>query len=904
MVTFVRTLCRRPGFFQRDERLLMRGDLPLPMVCLLRDGPADGFTAQLGAAFEEGPTRVPHVVVDIAKPVEPGPVLPLLHAIYERLAKGQFGRKGSLTRFDNYRLVHLLTTSTLPPRQARGEEPVKELLRAWARKPSLGAQDTADRAGERVALVVATLKLAGYLVGVYWGRDRVPGLARERRWLLRQPYMVPKHSPDFLRFAERLTVSRRADENTDQLHKLLVHAFLEDLRLAYRRTWWGFLPRRAGWRRTAHVTALLDNAHADGGWELLRLINEVRNETGELDPLLVVAEAHSPPPGVPRPEHVAEPSRPTDARDALVAWKRRLPGSRQKLASDARYLFVTLPAAGVPGALDAGDAEVWEAGDDVAPPPVPWPARRGVAEVIAAVVLVAALTPVTVTMSNHWGAGCAFFRAVSGGIATQVVHIDGKDQCIGYSDNAGQVFSTNPRLQRAQLEVFEQNEVADRLHSETDDRPLVTVVYLAGLTVNGNVPATEHSVAEEVEGLLIRQREQNTSTSRAEPLLRVIIANGGTGMAAADILVTDMIIPLIESDPTILGVIGLDRSVDTTETAIRELGMRGIPALGSTLTAVGLGTLSAQYFQLVPDNTVQADLITRLAQRTRATRVTIFHPPLDGANNYATTLVDVTAKALRKANIKVGVQGWTTSAAELALQCDDTTDRRSEIAFYAGREVDFSDFVQALRRQCADPTRLPRIVADDSVSRFVAHAPGRRVNHLNGVRMSYVSLGAQVVIAGDRCVAGAPGALPGATPALDAFCAGYAQLRREVFVDLEEDQQPLATWAGERVGVAYDAAGFYVEAVRTLRRDYLTVVPNRASVSMVFRELEFQGATGLISFRTSRIANTRSLAILNVENIHDTSGPAGTPRCELMIGDLGRESGGRQGNGCPEVASR
>lgn len=428
LLTLVRTLYRRPRYFERDRELGVRGDLPLPLVCLLRADGAEKFLPSLGKRLDEELSEVPHVLVDVAAPAKhPEAVLPLLHSLRTGLGERPFGRRGSLKRFDNYDLAHHLTGVKLTAPQAKRDLPIKKALNAWGRGDQSAAAETAteaaDRVGGHASTFVWTLKLIGYLFGVYWGRDRVVGLARERRWFLRQPYMVPKHSPGFLRFAERLTEGRRDAENTEQVHKLLVHALLEDLRRAYRRDRWRFLPRRPGWRRTAYVTVLLDNVHADGGWELLRLINEVRNETGELDPLLLITAGDGPPPGLPpgRPQ----PTEPTVAENSLAGWKDRLPKRRQQLAADARYLFVTLPAPTTDGAEQAED--VWRPAPDDEPRPTPFLARRGIGELLAAVVLVAALLPTSITAVNHWSVDCAFFRAATDGISTRVASIDGQD---------------------------------------------------------------------------------------------------------------------------------------------------------------------------------------------------------------------------------------------------------------------------------------------------------------------------------------------------------------------------------------------------------------------------------------------------------------------------------------------
>lgn len=568
LLTLVRSLVRRPRLFERDHDLQVRGDLPLPLVCLIREPGADGFLPRLDRALEGKLQKAPHVLVDVARTEHSGAVLPLLHWLHVELRGRQLGRN-QLKRFDHYELAHHLTCVDLPPRQSKREEPVEAVLRAWSSKSPLPGSlaEVADKAGERTQFAMALAKFAGRLVGLYWGRDRVPGLGRERRWFMGQPYMVPRHSLDFFGFAARLTGERRDSESPDQVRKLLVHAFLEDLRVAYRRTRWGFLPRRRGLRRTTHVTVLLD----------------------ELSPL---------------------------------------------------------------------------------------------------------------------------------------------------------------------------------------------------------------------------------------------------------------------------------------------------------------------YFQLVPDNSKQAELLGDYARRNEATAVTIYHSPVDGTNTYVTSLVEAMSDKFGESGVPVSTSGWSDSPTELPTLCADQTNRSREMVFYAGRENDFGDFLRTIRRNCADLTRLPRIVADDATSRFVAHAPGRGQNDFNGLAISYVGMGGLVVLAGKSCVEGKSGALAGGAPALDAFCAGYRKLREEL-ASLPAEERPVMPWPGERVGGLYDTAGLFVDAVRQLRSSG-SAPPHPAAVAQQFREMSFLGTTGVIDFRGSRIANGRNLAVLTIKNVSDVEGDDGVPKCALMIGTLYGETQPREDNGCPK----
>src|SRR5690606_24042839 len=139
-------------------------------------------------------------------------------------------------------------------------------------------------------------------------------------------------------------------------------------------------------------------------------------------------------------------------------------------------------------------------------------------------------------------------------------------------------------------------------------------------------------------GLVLRQRGANAQSSEAEPLLRIVIANGGSGMRQASWVVDNLLSDLIREDSDVLGVIGLDRSNAETRRAIARLGDLGLPTFGTTLSADGLDAVSPTYFQAAPSNRVQARLVagyvagarypegTPRAGQPRYDKVTVFHP--------------------------------------------------------------------------------------------------------------------------------------------------------------------------------------------------------------------------------------------------------------------------------------
>jgi hypothetical protein len=917
LLTMIRDLSARPRFFGKPPDQDLRGERPLPLVCLRRESGRNGLLKALSERLDHtGMPQVPHVLVDTEAAEEQSghrwgspesqrqaPLLPLLDELCRELARKSFGTK-RLTRFDRYRLADWLTGRDVPPAQRRDDRArMAQLLRQWIgghEQPNLApVVDAAP--GWPAKLVMGFALWAWRKVGYRWATERVPGLGRETRWFMRQQFMVPRHSVGFLDFAERLTAGRRDSENEEQLKRLLVHAFLEDLRVAYRRRRFGVLPRRPGWRRTAYLTILLDNVTAaNGGWELLRLVNAVRNETGEIDPLLIVVESDETPPL----EDPPRPVSPAETPAALNRWQRMLPSRRQLLADNARYLLVTLPPAAddeQATGLQLADQNAWDTDGSFRPGREPVLARRGVVETIVVLVLLGGLTPVALGVASYHAAGCSFTSPLTSG-AVAVRPFDrapGDRECVGYSDNAAQVFGSDERLRNAQTAVFEQNANAQQQHLADPDRPFVSLVYFGGLTHNGVDPNTDHSLAEELEGMLLRQRVQNDQPSKISPLLRVIVANGGAAMGDAAAVVRDMLAPLFRSDPTILGVIGMDRTVTQTQQAIAELGLLGMPAVGTTLTGVGLTDLSPLYFQLSPDNDKEAVLVTEYAKHVRATKVTIYQPQL-GGDAYVQSLAGLLAKRLGDNGITIENRLWNGSVSALSPLCAQPGDHSHEIAFFDGRDNDFGDFLRTATNGCYQPQQLPRILGDDAVSRFIEHERDRTQDSLAGIPVSYVSLASLTVLAGQPCVHGHTGSVAGGGSPLDAFCSGYGKLRDSLVDTLPKQDAPLLPWPGERVGQSYDAAGLFIEAVQKMQnragRAGQPYAPNPGAVAQQFREQSFSGATGAIEFASSRGGDNRNLAILTITDIHDLNSP---PTCVYLIGNLYDKAQRRDANGCP-----
>lgn len=899
----IRELNERPEWkWPKEHRDDLRGERALPLLCLIGEPERTEAVAEtLGERLspspleiDETPARlIPFTSVD-AKHVSPTtdeqgrPLLPLLNHLVHHLSLDRYGA-GREIPFHTFRLVDWLTRHTASTLGRDQQAPLRSKLLDWY-APSPKEGDDAEPIAPIVEAVVpdkalalskAMPRLLSRLGRWAWLRGLRGG---EPRWLMRQRFAGTKHSASFLRFARRLTVDHREHENPDQIKLLLVHAFLRDLRLFYgTRTW-----RLRRWRRTAYLVVVLRGiTEHDGGWELLRLINDVRNQTGEHDPLLVVATASDIPDDL---DLTPTPVREID--DALAAWKRELPWKRQQFRPTARFIAVRLDGPLVPGRASRGRTrgrEHWE------PRKVPLFARKWTVVVAVMSLLAGASASVAAawprTVSDPCGVA-AFPMAAA-------TWLPETGECVGYSAG-GYVFGST-KLGKVQKALFEQNRLAEDRHRGNGRRPLISLVYFAELTHPDSQEGTDDAVAEEMTGLLIQQARNNTvgNSTSVKPLLRIVVANGGHEMRHARRAVDEFIAPLADRNPEVLGVVGGGRTVAQTESAVGALGAHGIPMVATTLTGHTMPRLSPLYFQMVAGNGDQARLITEYAADTGRS-VTVYHPDLErNPDPYLQSLHGHFA-AVVGGHPSVQLKEWHNPATV------EVTCRSSDIAFYAGRETGFSEFLDHVLSTCPAAAR-PTVIGDDAITRFIAEGRSGHSAHFAGVPLSYVSLANRIVLAGRTCVAeGSPaqGSDPDTDWQLDNFCAGLHGLYRsgsdrpaawKAFgAELAEDDGT-RRWTGERVGVAYDAAGLFVFAtIQNLDR-VISVTdppgPNRAAVAQEFRELDcsdtrhvhcYKGVSGRIDFRAGRDGSNRPLAILT---IHDLDAVDANPTCTYRFQD-------------------
>ncbi|MBF9134355.1 hypothetical protein I0C86_36310 [Plantactinospora sp. S1510] len=785
------------GLLARLLRRPRRGDRRLPLIWLVRADRAPDLIALLRRVLGRGQRRrIPHAALDLA--ARPGvDIGTLLRDVHRQLSVEAFG--GERLRFRHYPLADWLLHHSLadPADTAEPGEAGED------RRPTL-ARQLRDRRGPRPAgdpagggngdpdLVSSAYQFVFWLVrraipSVVFRvaiSGRVPLLGPHYRWFMRQQYLAPRQSVTFLGFAERLTAGWRDGEQPDQVNKLLVHAFLEDLRQAYRRRIW----RPTSWRRTAYPVLLLDNVTPAGpGHTLVRLVNDVRNETGRNDPLLVVASGTGPPPELPEPYPLV------DAEEAYDEWVDVLPETR-RLRRPAAWLIALLLGDPNAGSEPRGGLL------NFTPPNPPWWTRRFLPAALCLLLLVAAGAWVTA----RWDPSC-HPRPFDGAVSVELIG----GECVGYSDTAGHVFNRDPgqhRLRDVQRRIFEQNAAAEQVWQRSAQRrPLVTLVYLGTLTGNRTRADEESYVSEreELEGMATAQYALLRESAGADgaALLRVVVANGGRQMRYAGRAVA-MLEELVRDDPTVLGVVGLVDSRTTTAHALRELNRIGLPTLAPTLSADGMHQNSKLYLQISAPNQDQVALIDEYARQVlRVDDAHVYYTTGEDSSLDEDLYVGTLVSGLRQ---RFGarltrVEEWRIGQ-RLTQECG-----YSGLLVFAGRWSEFDGFLRGLK-ECG-PNPPGNLVGDDSVNRYMAN-PGLRASAPGNLPVTYVSKAALATCAALRTARDRRDDVRG------SFLSWIqaADLLNPPRCRGDEGGVPV----GERVSLAYDAATMVVRAVESL----------------------------------------------------------------------------------------
>lgn len=565
---------------------------------------------------------------------------------------------------------------------------------------------------------------------------------RPPRWVARNR-ISSDHGCDSFRelvrkFMEQSLGDRRHDIKQDEIDRLLVDAFMEDLRRGYRRT----TLLGVGRRRTTYPVLLIDKVGStDSCLRLLEKISDSRThslrknrkntagpgrqprERAYCHPLLIITRGDSSAlDGIGLASYRPEDPDSHAAADVTYHYREWC----RALASSSPMWFIPLrvpiehPAPGLRTEL----TEI----------PLPATPRPAMTYAVAALLIAAASYTTYSTYQTHCG---TWFWEPQ---LTRQALITYRDQCVGlgsskhrFFDDVGNVPGVDQKLAKdlktVETKIYQNNDLA------VENPHYLTVVYLSQLSSTD--PADYRSELEQLRGVAIAQQENMTDRP-----VRVLLANGGYGMNYGK-TVADEIARAASKDNTLVAVVGLGISRTGTRDAMLRLARPDthIPMIGTVITATDLATQTTRYYhQVGPTNQREAEVAAFYAKtRLHAQNVVIYYPD-DKDDLYGDDLKVQSERAF-------AAQGMTMTSEpyqiDPSLAGDDPNFAGQKacqvgpqgFVFYAGRAEQFLAFLKGMQIKCEG--QYPHVLGGDSITRLVLDGG---LDDFPGLTVDYVSL--------------------------------------------------------------------------------------------------------------------------------------------------------------------
>jgi ABC-type branched-subunit amino acid transport system substrate-binding protein len=723
------------------------------------------------------------------------------------------------------------------------------------------------------ATAASTLDLAAAMLAAGFGLSLLAGqiLARTRdwagrrryRWFTRQPYFGGTRS--FLRFAmgvfdlpalADVDDPEERDRVREQLDLLLVAAFLEDLRQAYRR---GIL--RAHWARVRYPALVIDRVSAEHvSLRLLELVEKVRATTDVFDPLVIAA-------GIDAAEHpaladelsaairVETSAGQVDLSGVAAAWTAHL-GAQDRVAvlGTRREMRVR---------TDSGD------GSDTVPihrprrrprsahPMLPW--------LVMGAILAASLSMIVLETVRYCDPHTVW-HARNG-------------ECVGVSDGS-YVFSE--RLAGVERRIEKLND--DVLRT---GKPYVTVVYLGPMTVD---PATRNPQADllagihgELVGLSIAQEAHNAAG--AQPRLRLLLANTGSKFRYAR-EVAERIRAKLAEDRTIVAAVGFGQSKKQTQDAINVLSQAALPMIGTTNTfddtAKRGGNYSPYYYRLAPPNRRLAAHAAYWAKNgllgERARTAAVFY---DGSADdlYSTNLAKDFAAEFGQDDVQMLPY---TDPTQIPGKVLEACAKPAQVFYYAGRSDEFRSFVTRLSTTSCGGRRI--VLAGDEVTKYVSDN-AVQLGQTDTMRLYFTPLAAREAWQREW-VAQEP---------VPIFYRDFEPVVGEL---VGKDVAPNARPSRTHAAIAYDAALVVSSVAEQIYGEQGLALPTAGAVLAALTEPNDsapspQGASGLLSFGPRSAGHE----VVDKPVLLVTVRPDGTQQVRAVCGRLVK--GARHTADCP-----
>ncbi|HEX4818363.1 MAG TPA: hypothetical protein VFV66_36965 [Nonomuraea sp.] len=681
---------------------------------------------------------------------------------------------------------------------------VTVLLTAWL-----------DTAGAINGVILVGSILCALLAAQLLSRIWSSGTYRHS-WFYGQPYLRRNGREALASYLRRVA----EQEDTAVVERLLMFAFLEDLRLAYsrQRPW-------PGWGRGGHALLRLGDVGRDAERKkFLTVMHKVLADTGQKVPLLVIAEAETWAGelcGDDHPRTARVNPAETDLVQAYAEWQ-----DRAVRVSPCPYLVVRTD-------------DAYENPADM--PPVQRRAIRRLRPVGYWLVVAATiLAPLGLV-------GWLVLRPCEAGLSAV------RGQCVGLSSATANFDPTLAPI--LNLIVRENDAIAA-------DAKVFRVIYCGPLT---RLPGTTDpgsslvGTGAELTGLYARQREYNRQKSDWK--MYVEFANPGQDFLDADVAAR-AIVERAAWDRSIAAVVGLGWSRKEVQAMLGTLRGVQLPVLTTTATADRLaivdGAASPYFYRMAPPNSQQAQVAAYwlgkglpLAEGKlrKNPRVGILWQR-DPLEIYSQDLADEFAKRYpRKSSLTYEFAHGNELKKAVRTACENG----AEVLYYTGRGDLYPALKEGWGSYCADRDVI--LLSGDDVTSAVATEVTRDKEGHN-VDLRFISLSDPRTGGSAQATTTYGRVVQLAMKEIEAERGKSVDDGDPAPVPLPPDHAMLGHDAALAVTSAFDGIQSY--------RDGMDV---RAGVQDNLRGLSVEGATGAITFLATREphdAQNRELWLMSV----------------------------------------
>ncbi|MFE0190990.1 ABC transporter substrate-binding protein [Streptomyces sp. NPDC058989] len=293
-------------------------------------------------------------------------------------------------------------------------------------------------------------------------------------------------------------------------------------------------------------------------------------------------------------------------------------------------------------------------------------------------------------------AGAAIRIVDTAGRCGEGVHQAAGGECVGVTDGA----YTFENMHGLSDKIRAENERVAR-----SGQPSVAIAYLEAMA-GGFADRGPEATRQAVSGAYLAQRTLNTERATL-PKIRLLLANTGRGDRSWRQVVDQLI--AMKGKEHLVAVVGFGQSNDRTAGAVKRLRAAGLPMVGATVAADGLGSPTAGFYRVSFPNRDQtaaaAGYLKDQQRRHPGYRVQVIR---DGNEEdaYNTSLYEDFRAAARRAKLDVddgvipfrsGEGEEATAGNALSLVADKVCDdpEPPDVVYFAGRGRELRRFIEA-----------------------------------------------------------------------------------------------------------------------------------------------------------------------------------------------------------------